>query len=284
MLPEPIWPKLREALTSKEAQRRVASLIGARVRELRQKRNLSQERLARRTGLARVYVGEIERGEANATVATLLTLAVALHVEVVELFPPLPQMLEATLPKDVALAVARLIVLRRKEERAHLIQLLEARTQIWLAMRKSGLIDEDSAAHTTEANEATQAGAWLGEPWEQKRERAGASKGQEGQTGGGEYAPSAGVPLQGAGSNGGAARRKRGRPRKGKGGEPPTKSGTLIGLGTVAKLTGLNVRTLQRQINRGELAVSDWVDDRYAVFRREDIEARLDELRDLGNR
>ena len=49
--------------------------LGARVRELRKKKGLSQEKFADICGLHRSHMGEIERGRANITLATLFIIA-----------------------------------------------------------------------------------------------------------------------------------------------------------------------------------------------------------------
>lgn len=54
--------------------------VGARVRSLRQQRGLSQERLAARSGVNRVYLSGIERGIRNFTVLRLTKLARVLRV------------------------------------------------------------------------------------------------------------------------------------------------------------------------------------------------------------
>ncbi len=61
-----------------ELQRR----LGGRVRELRQRQGWSQEELADYCGLHRTYVGSVERGERNATLGSLDTLAQALGVKI----------------------------------------------------------------------------------------------------------------------------------------------------------------------------------------------------------
>jgi ribosome-binding protein aMBF1 (putative translation factor) len=59
--------------------------LGARVRELRRKRKLSQDVFAERSGLHRAHVGEIERGESNATIQTLKIIGDTLGVRIVDL-------------------------------------------------------------------------------------------------------------------------------------------------------------------------------------------------------
>jgi transcriptional regulator with XRE-family HTH domain len=61
------------------------SVIAENVRALRTARGLSQEALADACGYHRTYIGGIERGERNITIATLEALAGALGVEPVRL-------------------------------------------------------------------------------------------------------------------------------------------------------------------------------------------------------
>jgi transcriptional regulator with XRE-family HTH domain len=61
--------------------------FGARVRELRTKRGLSQEQLAERASLHRTYIGGVERGERNVGLRNVHALAAALEVAVADLFP-----------------------------------------------------------------------------------------------------------------------------------------------------------------------------------------------------
>ena len=62
------------------------AIIGWNLRLLRVQRGLSQERLALAAGIDRAYVGRVERGSENVTVATLEALAGALAVSVATLF------------------------------------------------------------------------------------------------------------------------------------------------------------------------------------------------------
>lgn len=59
----------------------VQGTIADNIRLLRRQRKLSQEKLADLCGYHRTYVGMIERGERNITIATLEALAGALGVE-----------------------------------------------------------------------------------------------------------------------------------------------------------------------------------------------------------
>lgn len=57
-------------------------LLGKRVRDLRKKKGLTQERLAEMAGVDVKYLGGIERGTENPTIATLDKLAEALSVKI----------------------------------------------------------------------------------------------------------------------------------------------------------------------------------------------------------
>ena len=59
-------------------------VVGARLKELRRARGLSQEELADQAGCHRTYVGMIERGEGNPSLEMLSRIAGVLDVEVVE--------------------------------------------------------------------------------------------------------------------------------------------------------------------------------------------------------
>lgn len=63
-------------------------LFGKRLRELRLKRKLSQEKLAEIAELHRNYVGLMERGESNVSLLTLVALARALGVRPAKLIEP----------------------------------------------------------------------------------------------------------------------------------------------------------------------------------------------------
>ncbi len=60
--------------------------LGKRVQELRKQKGLTQEDLASKTNLERVYVGYIEQGIRSASLESLFAVATALNVEVSELF------------------------------------------------------------------------------------------------------------------------------------------------------------------------------------------------------
>lgn len=60
-------------------------LFGLRLRELRKQRNISQEKLALLSEIARSYLGEVERGKRNIALINIYKLAKTLEVEPSEL-------------------------------------------------------------------------------------------------------------------------------------------------------------------------------------------------------
>ena len=62
-----------------------ASVVAANVKRLRLQRKWSQEDCAEKCDLHRTYIGAVERGERNITLATLDTIADAFDVSPLEL-------------------------------------------------------------------------------------------------------------------------------------------------------------------------------------------------------
>jgi transcriptional regulator with XRE-family HTH domain len=66
-------------------QRRLRAALGRNVRKLRLSLRMTQAELAERAESRRALISDIERGEANPTLDSLLHIAVALRVEAAEL-------------------------------------------------------------------------------------------------------------------------------------------------------------------------------------------------------
>ena len=60
--------------------------LGVKVAYLRKSKRFSQERFAEKINISEIYMGQIERGEANPTLEKLVAIADALEVEIKELF------------------------------------------------------------------------------------------------------------------------------------------------------------------------------------------------------
>ncbi|AUS98015.1 transcriptional regulator [Clostridium thermosuccinogenes] len=64
----------------------IAIIVGERVRHYRNKAGFSQDELAQKAGLHYTYIGQIERGEKNATLESIAKIAYALQVPLEVLF------------------------------------------------------------------------------------------------------------------------------------------------------------------------------------------------------
>lgn len=60
--------------------------VGAKLAYIRKSKKISQIRLAEITDMNFNYIGQIERGQANVTINTIVKIADALDVEIKEIF------------------------------------------------------------------------------------------------------------------------------------------------------------------------------------------------------
>ena len=67
----------------------IAKFIGQRIRNYRTQQNLSQEKLAEMAGCHPTYIGQLERGEKNATLESVEKIASALNIPLSRLFEKL---------------------------------------------------------------------------------------------------------------------------------------------------------------------------------------------------
>lgn len=58
----------------------VSQRIGKKIRQIREKKGITQEQLALDAGLNRAYIGYIERAERNPSTETLVKIAKALKI------------------------------------------------------------------------------------------------------------------------------------------------------------------------------------------------------------
>lgn len=65
---------------------KINALVGENIRNSRQKRGLSQERLALKAGLNTSYLGQIERGEKSPTISVIDKIASALLIDIKDIF------------------------------------------------------------------------------------------------------------------------------------------------------------------------------------------------------
>lgn len=64
----------------------ILKLLGKKIQTIREKRDLTQEKLEEKTGINAKYISALERGQINLTVNTLEKLSKGLDIELYELF------------------------------------------------------------------------------------------------------------------------------------------------------------------------------------------------------
>lgn len=100
----------------------IAKIIGQRIRNNRTKLGLSQEKLAELAGCHTTYIGQLERGEKNATIESIEKIANALQIPLSTLFEKLGSTKSAD--KDIALDCYEFISAKTKEEQEYIYNLL----------------------------------------------------------------------------------------------------------------------------------------------------------------
>lgn len=100
----------------------IAQTIGQRIRNYRLQNKLSQEELAERAGCHHTYIGQIERGEKNASIESIDKIASALGISLSKLF----EFLGSETPKedDYAYQAYELITAQSPEEQKKLYEIL----------------------------------------------------------------------------------------------------------------------------------------------------------------
>jgi transcriptional regulator with XRE-family HTH domain len=100
----------------------IAKVVGQRIRNYRTGLGWSQERLAEAAGCHHTYIGQIERGEKNATIESVEKIAAAMGVPMSQLFEGLGGQQNS---ENIPLACYELVSARPKEEQARLYRILQ---------------------------------------------------------------------------------------------------------------------------------------------------------------
>ena len=100
----------------------ITKVLGQRIRNYRTAKGLSQEGLAELSGCHYTYIGQLERGEKNATVESIEKIAVALDVSLSELFEKLGGREDGS--QEIPLACYEFLSSKSREEQEHLYRIL----------------------------------------------------------------------------------------------------------------------------------------------------------------
>ena len=99
----------------------ISKLIGQRIRNYRTQQKLSQEKLAELSGCHPTYIGQVERGEKNATLESIEKIASALNIPLAQLFEKLG---EGEHSDSIPLKCYEFLSAKSKSEQEHLYRLL----------------------------------------------------------------------------------------------------------------------------------------------------------------
>lgn len=100
----------------------IAKILGQRIRNYRTAKGLSQEKLAELSGCHHTYIGQIERGEKNATIESIEKISAALNVSLSKLFEKLGAEDGAT--RSVPLECYELISAKSKAQQEQILRIL----------------------------------------------------------------------------------------------------------------------------------------------------------------
>ena len=99
----------------------ISKLIGQRIRNYRTQQKLSQEKLAELSGCHPTYIGQVERGEKNATLESIEKIASALNIPLAQLFEKLG---DGEMSESIPLKCYEFLSAKTKAEQEHLYRLL----------------------------------------------------------------------------------------------------------------------------------------------------------------
>ena len=100
----------------------IAKAVGQRIRNYRTQKGLSQEKLAELSSCHPTYIGQLERGEKNATLESIERITAALGITLSKLFEKLGGQEDDT--KDIPLACYEFLSAKSQEEQEQLYKIL----------------------------------------------------------------------------------------------------------------------------------------------------------------
>lgn len=100
----------------------LAKIIGQRIRNYRTKQGLSQEKLAELAGCHPTYIGQLERGEKNATIESIDKITSSLKIPLSELFENVGG--EISSERNIPLECYEFLLSKSREEQEHIMTIL----------------------------------------------------------------------------------------------------------------------------------------------------------------
>ena len=100
----------------------IVKAVGQRIRNYRTQKGLSQEKLAELSSCHPTYIGQLERGEKNATLESIERITAALGISLSKLFEKLDGQEGGA--KDIPLACYEFLSAKSKDEQEQLYKIL----------------------------------------------------------------------------------------------------------------------------------------------------------------
>ena len=100
----------------------LAKIVGQRIRNYRTQLGLSQEKLAELSGCHPTYIGQLERGEKNATLESIDKVASSLKISLSKLFENLGG--ESTNERNIPLECYEFLLTKSQEEQEQIIKII----------------------------------------------------------------------------------------------------------------------------------------------------------------
>ena len=100
----------------------IAKSVGQRIRNYRTQLGWSQEKLAELSGCHPTYIGQLERGEKNATLESIEKIASAMNIPLSKLFEKLGR--KERTEKDIPLKCYDFLSAKTKEDQEQLYRIL----------------------------------------------------------------------------------------------------------------------------------------------------------------
>lgn len=100
----------------------IAKVVGQRIRNYRTQKGLSQDKLAELSGFHPTYIGQLERGEKNATLESIEKITSALQISLSTLFERIDDVSDDS--RNIPLECYELIAAKTKGEQEQIYKIL----------------------------------------------------------------------------------------------------------------------------------------------------------------
>ena len=100
----------------------IAKTVGQRIRNFRTQKGLSQDKLAEYAGVHPTYIGQLERGEKNATLESIERITSALKISLSDLFEKIDDKQDGE--RNIPLECYELVASKTKKEQEQIYKIL----------------------------------------------------------------------------------------------------------------------------------------------------------------